>query len=430
MAGEFLKAVQVVSGQEVVYVGKRRLHPPGQRLVVRRAEQRVQPDEAVATALEPGHLAGQQFGLAPIPAVGYDQHHRATAQNPSRPAVIEGLDGVADAGAAGPVGHGPRHLGHSPVNAPVLQMPGDAGQPRGEQESLQLLAAHGHRVDEVQQHPGVAFHGAADVADQGQGTRLGFALPVGQVKHLAAVGQAAAHTAAQVKFAAVAPGQATGAPLPQVPLQIGHQRTGGGHLGRRVLGEIPLAQHLAGAEGALQVHHRLPLAGVLRIIALGRPVGRVLAVGRNAGRAVTPFLAHGAQIAHAAPVSRPTPEDLESLVEQFIVAAAMHQQSTRRQAEVVAVPADGHELSGPHQVQHIPGTHVQPEPAQHLPEHQQVGQDGAIADIRRRGVLVDADGGGHRAVAGTGVTSDVVVEMASSPISPLTYRTSTDARTS
>ena len=71
------------------------------------------------------------------------------------------------------------------------------------------------------------------------------------------------------------------------------------------------------------------------------------------GRAIATLLAHGTQVAHTAPMGGPAPEDLERLVKQRQVGAAMHQQGAGSEPEIVATAADGHELGGAHQVQHI-----------------------------------------------------------------------------
>ena len=144
-------------GQKIVHVGQRGLHSLGQRLVVGRAQQRVQPDQPVTTALQAGRLVGQQLGLATVPAIGNDHHDGLSAQRPTQPLVVERLDRIADAGTAGPVGHGTGDLSNGLVDAPVPQLASYTGQTSGEKESLNRLPG-GHGVDKVEQHPCVAFH--------------------------------------------------------------------------------------------------------------------------------------------------------------------------------------------------------------------------------------------------------------------------------
>ena len=70
---------------EVVDVGERGGHAPGQRLVARRRLERVDPDHAVGDPAQAGHLLGQQLGIAPVPAVGQDDDHRPAGQARRRP---------------------------------------------------------------------------------------------------------------------------------------------------------------------------------------------------------------------------------------------------------------------------------------------------------------------------------------------------------
>ena len=248
----------------------------------------------MAAALEARHFPGQELRVAAIPAVGNEEGYRAAAQHPPGPAVVESLDRLADAGAAGPVGDGVGYLAYRPIYAPMRQMAGDAGQAGGEQEGLNRRAGGGNGVDEVQQHPGVAFHRAADIANQHQRTAAGFPPAPRNVHHLAPVGQTAAHTPAQVSLSAgaFAPGPATGTVAPQIPRQLRHHRLRRRRFRGGVFGEVPLAQHFAGAEGTLEVNYRLAVAGVVRRVIRGRAVGGILPVRHNAGRAVAPFLPH------------------------------------------------------------------------------------------------------------------------------------------
>ena len=162
---QLLQAVQVMRRQKVVNIRQRRLHPPRQRLVIRRTQQRIQPNQTVAAALQPRHLFGQQLRLPPIPAVGDYQCHGAASQRPPRPAVIERLYRLSNPRAARPVRHSPRHFRHRPVNPPMLQMPRNARQPGRKQKRLHRLPAARYGMDEMQQHPRVPFHRPADIAD-------------------------------------------------------------------------------------------------------------------------------------------------------------------------------------------------------------------------------------------------------------------------
>ena len=116
---EVLEAREAVRREKVVDVGQRRAHPARERFVVRRAGERVQPDETVAAVLQARDLAGQQGRIAPIPAVADEQDDRAAGQHAAAPAKVEFLERLADARPAGPVGNAAGDLaqGHVRVAA-------------------------------------------------------------------------------------------------------------------------------------------------------------------------------------------------------------------------------------------------------------------------------------------------------------------------
>jgi hypothetical protein len=59
VGGEFLEAGEVVDGEEIVNVGHGGLDTSSEGFVAGGAEQRVEPDEAVRTALEAGHFLAE-----------------------------------------------------------------------------------------------------------------------------------------------------------------------------------------------------------------------------------------------------------------------------------------------------------------------------------------------------------------------------------
>ena len=107
--GERLERAQVVAGQEVVDVGQRGLHAGDQRAVALAAGERVRSRRRGAPpgAGAPSRSASS-VGIAALPAVRGDHDDGAARQRPPAPDVVEGLQVLADARAAGPVGHGAR----------------------------------------------------------------------------------------------------------------------------------------------------------------------------------------------------------------------------------------------------------------------------------------------------------------------------------
>src|SRR5215204_3211521 len=94
------QALQIVYRQEGVDKGQGSADALGQRLVSGCAEQGIEPDQATAGALEPGHFVCQQLRVTPIPAVGNHHHRRAGAEHSPAPVVVERFDRFTDARAA------------------------------------------------------------------------------------------------------------------------------------------------------------------------------------------------------------------------------------------------------------------------------------------------------------------------------------------
>ena len=166
------QAGQVVDGHEVVDEGIGRLHAAGQGLVDVGAEERVEPDEPMAAALQARHLAAHEGRIAAVPAVRDDEDDAARAQHPPRPFRVEGAQRLPDARSAGPVGDRLGDALQRHVRVAAGQLARDARQVRAEDEGLRVDArdaVQGH--GEPDEEPGVPLHGAAHVADDGHRAR-------------------------------------------------------------------------------------------------------------------------------------------------------------------------------------------------------------------------------------------------------------------
>src|ERR1051325_801782 len=184
--GELFQAGQVVHGEEVVDVWQRGHDAARERLVIRGAEEGVEPDEAAAAALEARDLAAQHGRVAAVPAVADDERQCAMAEDAAGPGEVEGAQRVADPRAAGPVGHGVRHLTQRAVEVALAELARDARQARGEDERLHLLLQRaGQAVGEEQQQPRVALHRAAHVGDDDERPRLRLRLALRPAEDLA-----------------------------------------------------------------------------------------------------------------------------------------------------------------------------------------------------------------------------------------------------
>jgi hypothetical protein len=114
---------------EAVDMRQDRLDARSARRKTSPTQQRVQPDQAAARQVQTVGFPREKRGVVAIKAIGNQEDHRPLPQDPARPVAIEGVQGLADAGAAGPV------LRLSPcglergVDIPGAQVAGDVGQP-------------------------------------------------------------------------------------------------------------------------------------------------------------------------------------------------------------------------------------------------------------------------------------------------------------
>ena len=144
--------------KEVVHIGKSCLNPPCQRLVFRRPQERVEPNEPRATPLKPLHLRREHFGLTAVPPIADDEHDRTSAQDTPRPIVVEPLQTITDTRPPGPVCHGPRHSRKRAFDIPITKVTTHPCQPRTKGEGLYALTqALREAIDEVKEETSVAF---------------------------------------------------------------------------------------------------------------------------------------------------------------------------------------------------------------------------------------------------------------------------------
>src|SRR5579884_2044818 len=364
---QIVQRLHVVGGQEVVGVGQGGLHAARDRLIALRAEQGVQPDQAVGHAVQPGQLPRQQLGVAPVPAVADDDDDRPVAQHPAGPTPVEVGQGLADPGAAAEVVDLLAHLVEGLVDVSPAQ---HAGEPGGEHEGLDVLTTR-HRVGEDQEQAGVALHGAAHVAEQHQGAAPQAGAAVQQPHQLPAGADGLPGRAPEVHLAVPRRTQPARAPLGHSPGCLLEQPLHLLHLLPGEVLEVLLAEQLLGAVARAAGRHPLLLrgAGGLRLVqaqGLEPGPGPLRGQGKGTGAA-----GHGPGA--EARIGR-RPEEVEGGLEQGQLVPAADKAGAERVAEggPVADVDLAQRLGGGGQA---PGTGVEPGVVQEARERRQAGQE-------------------------------------------------------
>lgn len=346
---ELFERVEVVHGEEVVDVGQGGLHASGQGLIGVVAQERVEPDQAVAVARQAGHFSSQQFGVAPVAAVADDEHDAATAQHTPQPAIVEFLDRLADARAAGPVVDHHGRSSDGVVDVAAAQVARDARQAGAEDEALDAVEAVRDGVHKVQQHARIRLHRPADVAQHDDGARL-FLRPLeAQVEQFAVVAQAPPDRRAQVQQAAFFARRAPPhRPRLDGPAHLPDKSPGRGHLFRGEFGEVFLAQHLGGAVRGEEVDLR-------RFLFRARRPRRGVLLARLFQRLLHPLALPwrrrrvdlGQQHLHRfGQLRRRPPEQMKRLIEEIDLIAPPNEDAEEGLVDVILAP-DADDLDGP-----------------------------------------------------------------------------------
>ena len=211
------------------------------------------------------------------------------------------------------------------------------------------------------------------------------------------MGQAPAHTAAQVDFRPVHPRSTAGCaavpgPTPARPSGNGQRPPPPACIRRNLAAAVPpraLKERCRSTTGCR-------VASILGALILRRSVGRILTVGHHPRRPVASLLAHGAQVPHTGSVSRPAPRT-PGTPRQKAPNRCVYAPAAPRAASLKSfpVPANGHKLRRPHQIQHIPGTNVHPNRRKTSPNISRLGRmepspasAGAVCRLTLRVVVI------------------------------------------
>src|SRR5262249_31792113 len=172
---------------------------------------RIQPHDPMAALPEAPHLDIEERGIARLPAVADQEHHRARLEDAAGVQATERPQALADARAAGEVDDLARGGGEGGVDVPDLELAGDAREPGAEDERLGAPVAMRDAVQELQEDAGIELHRAADVGEDDQRATLQLAALVMQRERDAAVAGGVTQHAPQVEPSAAArPDQAGG----------------------------------------------------------------------------------------------------------------------------------------------------------------------------------------------------------------------------
>ena len=224
-----------------------RLDAARARLKSLEAQQRIEPDQPPAGAMQPVDLERQRVVGVALEPVGDQQHDRALGEHAARPQLVEGVQRRRDPRAARPVGHARRAGGKRIVRIALAQRARDVGQPGAEQETCcTRFRASVSACRKCRNSRRVLAHRAGNVEQRDDRRRLGSRPDEAQIDEIAAAFHARAQRAAQVD----ADGRRMRREPPRPHLgkrqhQPLHRLLGGGDLGAGHLREVFLLQHLA-----------------------------------------------------------------------------------------------------------------------------------------------------------------------------------------
>src|SRR6204780_455769 len=130
--------LQVMDRPEFIDMGPHGLEAAGAALKSFEAQQRVEPDEAAAGAVQPVDLEGQRVVGVALEPIGDEKDDGALGQHAARPKLVEGVQRRGDARAAGPIRDARRAGRQRIVGIAFAQRAGDIGQPRARSEERRV----------------------------------------------------------------------------------------------------------------------------------------------------------------------------------------------------------------------------------------------------------------------------------------------------
>src|SRR5580692_3851879 len=341
--------LQVMDRPEFVDMGQHGLDTAGAGFESLEAQERVEPDEAAARAVQPVDLEGERVVGVALEPVGDEQDDRSLGEHAARPQLVEGVQRRSDARAAGPIRHARRTGRQRIVGVALAQRARDVGQPRAEQERADALSCIGEVVQEMQKDAAILAHRAGDIEQRHDRRWFSLRPDEAQIDEIAAAFHAGAQGAADVdQMAARMRLKPPRAYFGKRQHQALHRLFRRGDLGAGHLREILLLQDFAVGHRHAGVELDLALllelvveAGEQRFVHAG---GAGLRRLRRPGRRLRQH--HRQQLIDIAAAAE---ENAERLVEQHRMLVPLHEHRVQGPVKIVA----GADASGLHRFQRI-----------------------------------------------------------------------------
>ncbi len=301
-----------------------------------KTQQRIEPDQPSAGAVQPVDLEGKAVVGIALQPVGDQQHNRTLGEHAARPQLVEGLQRGRDARAARPVDHVRRAEAERLVRIARLERARHVREPRSEEKRMHALSRIGDRVEEVQEEPRVVAHRAGDVEQRDDRRHLCLRSEIFKIDDGAARLEARAQGAPHVDQMAVPVAREPArAHLVEREHETGDRLPGGGDLGRRHLGEILFLQDLAIRHGEGRVDLGVALAFLELVVEAGKQ--RLLHARRGRRRRLRRVARrlwqhHAEELVEIAALAE---EDLEGLAEDQRMLVPLHEHGVQRPVKIL-----------------------------------------------------------------------------------------------
>src|SRR6185312_16466830 len=168
---------------------------------------RVEPDDAAAATAERRHLAPQQRGIAGLVTIRHDHHSGAGMDYPRGMPAVEGLQALADPGAAAGALRHDRKTVERARRVLLFHRVGDMREPCMEEKRLRLAKLIEDAMDEAQEYAGVHAHRTRRVEQHDEPQRLCLSLPPDEVDRDAAMADVAVNGPPEIEPVAAPPRQ-------------------------------------------------------------------------------------------------------------------------------------------------------------------------------------------------------------------------------